>query len=146
MLDEFAATLMALANAVSDGLDDGDDNACCSSFVGIRIFIIINSSYPSIIPYYHECWDRVHKDFIWTGPDLQVVPRLQSLYAIIPLLTMGKLLELPGEPIYEEIDTTVIASFFPMSTTFHPPPAEKHQMVDDSSSDFAPSPSRKCRQ
>jgi hypothetical protein len=64
MLGEFAATLMALVNAVSDGLDDGDDNACHYSLVGIRIFIIINLSYPSIIPYYHECWDRVHKNFI----------------------------------------------------------------------------------
>jgi hypothetical protein len=100
MLDEFAATLMALANAISDGLDDGGGNACHYSLVGIRIFVIINLSYLSIIPYYHECWDRVHKDFIWTGPDLQVVPCSQSLHAIIQLLTMGELLELPGEPIY----------------------------------------------
>jgi hypothetical protein len=87
MLREFAAALMALVNAISDDLDNGDNNACCYSLVGIRIFVIINSSYPFIIPYYHECRDRVHKDFIWTGPDLQVVPHSQSLHAIIPLLT-----------------------------------------------------------
>jgi hypothetical protein len=126
--------LMALANAVSDSLDNGDNNSCHYSLVGIRIFVIINLSYPSIIPYYHECRDRVHKDFIWTGPDLQVVPHSQSLHAIIPLLTMGELLELPGKPIYQEIDTAVIALFSPMSTTFYPSPDEKCQMADDSSS------------
>jgi hypothetical protein len=31
MLGKFTAALMALANAVSDGLDDRDDNACCYS-------------------------------------------------------------------------------------------------------------------
>ena len=130
MLGEFAAALMALANAISDSLDDGDDNACWYSLVGIRIFFIINSSYPSFLPYYHQCWDRHHKDFIWTSPKLQVVPYSQSLHAIIPLLTIGELLELPGEPIYQEIDTTVIASFSSMSTTSHPPPAaEGHGLV-----------------
>ena len=99
MLGEFAAAVVVFAKALDDG-----EVGITSSWVAEpskRIEGILRVSYPQVFLYFTQCLDRGHKHFIWTGPDLQIIPCSESFNAIMPLLTMGELLDLPSHQIYE---------------------------------------------
>ena len=99
MLGEFAAAVVVFAKA----LDDGEVGITSSWVVepSERIKGILRVSYPQVFPYFSQRLDHGHKHFIWTGPDLQIIPHSESFNAIMPLLTMGELLDLPSHQIYD---------------------------------------------
>lgn len=105
MLAEFAAAVVVFAKALSRLLVDGDDGIT-SPAVAEHIELILQDSYPTVYPYFSQCLDRGHKNFIWTGPSLQIVPRTASFDAVMPLLTLGELLDLPTHKIYVPTATT----------------------------------------
>ena len=137
LLGESAAAAVTFAMAISNSMDDNENPAVYSSFTE-KIHTILQSFYPSIFPYFLECVDCHHKHFLWTGPDLQIIPHLDS---IMPLLTMGKLLDLPGHPIYAGTTTTEMPSPIPMAICH--PPTEKCHLPGDVSDIDQP---KKCRQ
>jgi len=102
MLGEFAAAVVIFVRAIPEDLDDEQDLPSSSAIErGVRD--LIQRFWPSVIPYFRDCLERGHKDFLWTGPDVQILRRSQSLDSILPLLSMGELLDLPSHPIYKSI-------------------------------------------
>jgi hypothetical protein len=102
MLGEFAAAVVVFVKAIAEDLhDDGDGPSTLNIRAGIQG--LLEESYPTVIPYFCECLERHHKDFLWTGPDVQILRRSQSLDSILPLLSVGELLDLPNHPIYQSI-------------------------------------------
>lgn len=108
MLAEFAAAAVVFAKAVQEGIDDGDvRDGISSSMVAERIEGILQASHPNISHYYSRCLDRSHGHFIWTGPQVQILPRSEEFISIISLTTRGELLDLPGYEIYiTDLDPT----------------------------------------
>ena len=109
MLGEFAAASVALAKAVyePDGVvyepdgTDMKDGITLPQFRG-RIDDILLNSYPDVFPYYSRCLSRGHKDFLWTGPNVQILPRSDSVSSLIRLATTGEMVDLPSHRIYTE--------------------------------------------
>lgn len=114
MLGEFAAAVVVFAKAISGPQDDGEVGIT-SSWVAERIEAILQGSYPNVFPYFLQCLDSGHKHFIWTGPNLQIISRSESLDAIMPLLTMGELLDLPSHEIYVPTATPDMPSDIPVA-------------------------------
>lgn len=108
MLGEFAAAVVVLTKALCGPMDDR------LSLVVERIEGIIQGSYPMVLSYYLQCLDHGHMHFVWTGPDLQIVPRTESLDAVMPLLTVGELLDLPSHQIYHPTAATDMPSAIPI--------------------------------
>lgn len=108
MLGEFAAAVVVFAKALCRPMDDR------LSLVVERIEGIVQGSYPMVFSYYLQCLDRGHMHFVWTGPDLQIVRRIESFDAIMPLLTMGELLDLPSHQIYHPTAMTDMPSAIPI--------------------------------
>jgi hypothetical protein len=105
MLAEFAAAAVVLAEDVPDagGKDNGEDkteDVVTFSMFAERIEGILQESYPRVFPYYSRCLDQHHKHFLWTGPQVQILHRSEGVVSILPLTTMGELLDLPGHRIY----------------------------------------------
>jgi hypothetical protein len=111
LLGEFAAASVALAKATCPpyGIEDeaeGDHSIPSSTFRD-RIEDILLDSHPDVIPYYLRCLDRGHKDFLWTGPNVQIFPRSDDFASLISLTTSGEFLDLPSHQIYtEDLDPT----------------------------------------
>jgi hypothetical protein len=61
---------------------------------------ILASSHLKIFPYYSRCLDRIHKDFLWTGPKVEIFPRSQASNFIVPTSKVGVRLDLPSHEIY----------------------------------------------
>lgn len=100
MLVEFAAAAVVFAKEVPDAEDDeAKDVVTFSTFAG-RIEGILQESYPTVFSYYSHCLDCRHKDFLWSGPQVQILPRSEDILSILPLTTLGELLDLPGHQIY----------------------------------------------
>jgi hypothetical protein len=106
LLAEFAAAAVNFSRAIdkSNG-DEGDwedknEDAISTSSLTKIIEEILKESYSQIIPYYTSCLVHLHKHFTWTGPKLEILPRLQDFSTVIPLLSLGEMLELPGHQIY----------------------------------------------
>jgi hypothetical protein len=99
MLAEFAAASVVMVKALQkddDHLGEGID----FSLVNKRIEEILEESHPDIFAYYSRCLDRSHKQFVWTGPHLQILPRSEEITSSIPLTARGELVDLPTHPIY----------------------------------------------
>ena len=131
------AAAVTFAMAISGSMDDNKNPAVYSSFTE-EIHTILQSFYPSIFPYFLECVDHHHKHFLWTGPDLQIIPHSEHFDSIMPLLTMGELLDLPGHPIYA--GTTVAEMPTPMPMAIFHLPTKKHHVPGDIDQP------KKCRQ
>jgi hypothetical protein len=97
MLGEFGAAVMVFAKSFDN--DDEDWNTSPWMIQGIET--VLQDSYKVVMPYFLHFLERGHKDFLWTGPSLQIFPCSESLDAIMPLLTTGKLLDFPTHPIYQ---------------------------------------------
>ena len=109
MLGEFAAASVVLAKAVfepdgavyePDGTDI-KDGITLSQFRG-QIDDILRNSYADVFPYYSRCSSRGHKDFLWTGPNVQILPRSDGVSSLICLATTGEMVDLPSHRIYTE--------------------------------------------
>jgi hypothetical protein len=104
ILADFAAAAAVLARGVHRPLGEGNDTGGVTiTFPGFlkKIQSILEDFSPDIMPYFSS-HAVAHKDFLWTGPDLQIVPRTKDTIAIIELTGPGELLDWPGCPIYQE--------------------------------------------
>lgn len=141
MLGEFAAAAVVFSKAIP-GLDDcngdgnGEDEITSSCFME-HINSILHQSYPMAFPYYSRCLESGHKHFVWTGPELQIIPRSEGLDAIMPLLTLGELNDLPTHKIYDQMPKTEVPSSIP--------PAEKRHGRGDSSDLASEHPKKRRR-
>lgn len=106
MLGEFAAASVVLAKVIyeSEGheSDDEVDDRIPRSALAQRIEDILQALHPEVLPYYSRCLNRCHKDFIWTGPNLQILPRSETVDLLVSQLAEGELLDLPSYQIYTE--------------------------------------------
>lgn len=113
MLAEFAAAVVVfskdIAEARGEDGSDKDGDGFSPSKLADNMVIILKGSHPDALPYYFRCLDLHHKDFLWTGPPMQIVPRTLEFISIVGLATGGEMLEYPGEKIYN-IDSVVAPS------------------------------------
>lgn len=112
MLGEFAAASMVLAKGIfnlgGNGTNDQVENRISMTAFVKHIESILQKVYPEVFPYYVRCLDRGHKDFIWTGPDLQIFPRSDPTASLISFTTKGEILDLPSHRIYtEDVDSNL---------------------------------------
>lgn len=116
MLGEFAAASVVLAKSISKAdemIADVDpeevepedaepgDEIRLSAFVE-HIEGILKKSHPEVFPYYSRCLDRAHKDFLWTGPSVQIFLRSRNISPILSATASGEMWDLPSHPIYTE--------------------------------------------
>lgn len=126
MLAEFAAAAMVLAadvlyNPIDEDSSNGEgEGGIPFSTFKARIEDILQRSYPHVLPYFSRCLDSHHKDFLWTGPQVQIVPRSEDFISVIPVTTMGELRDFPGHQIYSlDADLTVPAPITPVGKRQH---------------------------
>jgi hypothetical protein len=105
MMGELAAASVVLARGIEEevGIEELEaENRVTSAAVRERIEEILLQSHPEVIPYYSRCLDRGHKDFLWTGPGLLILPRSDDFTSIFFLTTKGETIDLPSYQIYTE--------------------------------------------
>lgn len=104
MLAEFAAAAVIFAKGVGELYgDDGnslEEGAFTHSRFAENIKGILQSFHPEVWHYYSRCLDRHHKHFIWTGPEVKILPRSKEFVSIIPRIMRGELCDLPSHAIY----------------------------------------------
>ena len=66
-----------------------------------QIEVALGQSCLQVIPYYSHCLELGHKDFLWSGLEIQILSCTEALTAVIPLTTAGELLDLSGHEIYD---------------------------------------------
>jgi hypothetical protein len=104
LLAEFAAAAVTFAKAMDQPNDECFDNEFIHHFAE-TVEGILHECHPGVFPYYLRCLNRHHKDFLWTGPKVEIIPRSDGVDSIIPSTTMGELLDSPIHSIYvEDID------------------------------------------
>ena len=144
MLGEFAAASMVLAkgiyNSEGDHSNDEDENRISMTAFVKHIESILQKVYPEVFPYYVRCLDRGHKDFIWTGPNLQIFPRSDPTASVISFTTKGEILDLPSHQIYTE---DVDSNFTILPDTI--PPVGKRRGRADSLNCEGGLESKRCR-
>jgi hypothetical protein len=139
MLGEFAAAVVVYAMNLRITLDDDNEEPIQYSSVVEKINNILEISYPSVLPYFLQCVDRGHKNFLWTGPGLEIFPRSEPITSVMPLLTLGERLDLPGHTIYPSPAITVIPSPGFMAISSHLPTDKRHVRGNSSDSeDYKP--------
>ena len=74
MLVEFAAATVVFSKATAEANPEGAKCGMASSIVIGHVEDILQSSYPAALHYYSRCMERGHSYFIWTGPNLQILP------------------------------------------------------------------------
>ena len=105
MMGKFAAASVVPARGVEEevgikGLEA--KNRATNTAVRESIEVILLQSHPEIIPYYSRSLDCGHKDFLWTGPNLLILPRSDDFTSIFSLTTKGEIIDLPSYQIYTE--------------------------------------------
>lgn len=93
MLGEFAAAAVIFSQAV-DSLQQG-----CYQFKD-AIEQIFTEYHPEVTAYYSYCVKQCHKDFLWTGPRVEILPSSSSLLAVLSESAFGTLFDLPEHSIY----------------------------------------------
>jgi hypothetical protein len=104
ILAEFAAAAVVLARGVHRPLGEGNETGGFTiTFPGFlkKIQGILEDCSPAVMGYFARR-AVAHKDFLWTGPNLQIVPRTKDTIAIIERTGTGELLDWPGCPIYQQ--------------------------------------------
>ena len=106
MLGEFAAASVILAKAIYEfeGYDSDDEveGRIPTAQFSENIKNILQTSHPEVFPYYSRCLYGGHKDFLWTGPVVQILPRSNAISSLITFMTKGEMLDLPSHQIYTE--------------------------------------------
>ena len=100
MLVEFSAATVVFSKAAAEANPEGAKHGTASSIVIGRVEDILQSSYPAALHYYSCCMERGHSYFIWTGPNLQILPQLKARAAIVCATSKGKMLDCPADSIY----------------------------------------------
>jgi hypothetical protein len=108
MLGEFAAASVVLAKGIeeldakekelSDEVECRIVNSACPGYIEA----ILQKSHPEVLPYYSRRLACGHKDFLWTGPNVQIIPRSAGLNKLVPSARKGEFRDLPSHQIYTE--------------------------------------------
>jgi hypothetical protein len=103
MLAEFAAASVNLSMAVEESADEAgrwDGKISAPAFVG-SIEEILRESCPRAFHYYSRCLSGLHKHFIWTGPQIEILARSDAAVSVIPLTSLDEMLDFPHHQIYQ---------------------------------------------
>lgn len=126
MLTEFAAAVVVLSEAFGEaqrGDMDMDVDGCTEtddipSPVKEHIGEILAESYPTALPYHRHCVAIGHKDLVWTGPPLTILPRSEAhSMGLGCMMSGGEQLDLPGCLIFSPPSTPMSAPQFPTTAT-----------------------------
>jgi hypothetical protein len=132
-LAEFGAAIVVLSKTLSEYKYGSE-----SWKIFEHVSCIIRSHYPSLLPYFVHCVDHSHKDFLWTGPDIQIIQHSPDSDSIMPILTLGELLDLPEHKIY--LGTSTMDSFSSsLATAISSPPysyTPAHSYITISAGEF----------
>lgn len=104
ILADFAAAAVVFARGVNRPLGEGNEiGGVPITFPRFlkTIHEILQDCSPQIIPFFTSRAES-HKYFLWTGPQLEILPRTKDIAAIIDVTGPGELLDWPGCPIYQE--------------------------------------------
>jgi hypothetical protein len=130
MLGEFAAAIVVFNKAILESLEDSQDGTTLSRITDIVTYII-KQTYPAVFPYFSDCVRRGHKHFLWTGPNLHIFQHSEGCDSIMPLLTLGELIDLPGHQIYQ--GTSATNTSFSIPTPISSTSTEQQPVQEDSS-------------
>jgi len=110
MLAEFAAASVNLAKEIgrrneafhesADEAGKGELRPSPAATVAI-IEDTLRESHPRAFPYYSRCLSGLHKDFTWTGPQIEILARSEGAISAISLASLGEMLDLPRHQIYQ---------------------------------------------
>jgi hypothetical protein len=104
MLAEFAAAAVVFARRLDRPLGEGNDSGRVKilfpQFLR-QIEGILEDSIPDVMPFFSSRAEA-HKDFVWTGPELLILPRRKDVIDLIECTGTGELLDWPGCPIYQQ--------------------------------------------
>lgn len=110
LLAEFAAASVVLAKGVQGDAEVGE-GISLSSF-SKQVEESLANSHPQAFPYFLRCLNSGHKNFVWTGPRLQILPRSEDFVSLIS----GELMDLPTHSIYTVDLESQTPSSLPVST------------------------------
>jgi hypothetical protein len=96
VLGEFSAAAVTLSQAI-----DLEGNGLGRYQFQDAVELIFQEFYPEVKPYYLYCIQRSHGDFLWTGPDVEILRSSSSLLAVLSELTSGTLFDFPRHSIYK---------------------------------------------
>jgi len=120
MLAEFAAASVVFARAAEFSFDEEGKVTFAkflASIEGAR-----EDSSPGVLPFFQHRAEAHHKDFLWSGPDVQILPRSKAVLSTIQVAAAGELLDLPVCPIYVvDLDEDSSAFPSPVGKRLHPP-------------------------
>ena len=82
--------------------NDTDNDGITNGEIETQVVALLQGSHKKLFPYYRHSVDQHHKHFLWTGPELQIVPRMSDITATIihTCTSTGEALDLPSHPIY----------------------------------------------
>jgi hypothetical protein len=103
ILAEFAAAAVVFGRDVEGSFGEGNDGGTLGiSFARFHKNIkgILEDSNPDLLPFFSGRVEVDHKHFLWTGPEIEILPRTPDLISVIRLTGGGELLDLPVCPIY----------------------------------------------
>jgi hypothetical protein len=143
MVAEFAAAVAVLARSLVVPYDHELADGIPPSAIVVRLRGIVQGSYPTVYPYFVECLERGHKDFLWTGPQIQIIQRSEASASIAPLMTVGELLDLPGHTIYQGPAPTNLTAAIPAAISSSVPAQKRDSTEDSSDSDVKRAPKRR---
>lgn len=119
MLAEFAAASVVFARAAEFSFDE-EGKVTFPKFLA-SIEGILQDSCPDVFPYFQNRAEAHHKDFLWSGPDVQILPRTKAVLSAIQVTATGELLDLPICPIYlVDLDEESSALPSPVAKRHHP--------------------------
>jgi hypothetical protein len=104
ILVDFAAAAVVFARGVNRPLGEGNETG------GVKITFphflkkietILEDSSPDIMPFFYSR-AVAHKNFLWSGPSLQILPRTKHVLDIVEATANGEIVDWPGCPIYQE--------------------------------------------
>lgn len=97
MVAEFAAAAAFLGKNLPG--DQVADDVDCTVFIE-RLEGILRESHPEVFGFFSSCLDHGHKYFVWTGPELTMLPRTEEVVDLFPI---AELLDLPTYSIYDVV-------------------------------------------
>lgn len=109
MLAEFAAAAVIFARDVGRPFGEGNETAVVPitfpQFLH-KLQAILADSCPDVVPFFSARVQAEHKNFFWTGPTIEIVPRTEEVLSLVMHLTgTGELLDYSGCPLYiQEVD------------------------------------------
>lgn len=104
MLAEFAAAAVVFAQEIHEYRYQGEDDVLFK--LRGEVEWILQGSHSEVFSYYSHCLKEGHRDFLWTGPEVQILPRSADLDENFMSAAPGELLDLPGHYIYHRPTTT----------------------------------------